>query len=138
MDWWAHPPYGLNINSSTFMDWWTRPLYGLSNKGWVWFSFLKLGFLKKLSFQKVHNKKVFFQKAECLVKTVKKCFLKKLSVWLALIKVAVWGVNYQKWQCIYKEVYFILKSILWNYFFSLILANNNLLLKIYYDNLYWF
>ena len=38
----------------------------LSNKnlGCVWFSFLKLDFLKKLSFQKVHNKKVFFQKAE--------------------------------------------------------------------------
>ena len=55
-------------------------------------------------------KKCFFQKAECLVKTVKNCFLKKLSVWLALIKVAVWGINYQKWQCIYKGVYFILKS----------------------------
>ena len=25
----------------------------------------------------MHNEKVFFQKAECLVKTVKKCFLKK-------------------------------------------------------------
>ena len=45
---------------------------------------------------------------ECLVKIVKKCFLKKLSVWLTLIKVAVWGVNYQKGQCIYKKVYFIL------------------------------
>ena len=37
-----------------------------------------------------------------------------------LIKVAVWEINYQKGQCIYKEVYFILKSI-----FSPILANNN-------------
>ena len=40
-------------------------------------------------FVKVHNEKVHFQKAECLVKDVKKCFLKKLSVWLALIKVVV-------------------------------------------------
>ena len=45
--------------------------------------------MKKWSFQKVHNEKVHFQKNECLVKTVKKCFLKKLSVWLALIKVEV-------------------------------------------------
>ena len=34
----------------------------------------------------MHNKKVFFEKPKCLVKTVKKCFLKKLIVWLALIK----------------------------------------------------
>ena len=40
-------------------------------------------------FIKVHNEKVHFQKAECLVKTVKKYFLKKLNVWLAIIKVAV-------------------------------------------------
>ena len=39
-------------------------------------------------FEKVHNEKVEFQKAECLVKTVKKCIMKKLSVWLVLIKVA--------------------------------------------------
>ena len=37
----------------------------------------------------MHNEKVHLQKAECLVKIVKKCFLKKLSVWLTLIKVAV-------------------------------------------------
>ena len=37
----------------------------------------------------MHNEKVIFQKVECLVKTVKKYFLKKLSVWLALIKVEV-------------------------------------------------
>ena len=37
----------------------------------------------------MHNKKVFFEKTKYLVKAVKKCFLKKLSVWLALIKVAV-------------------------------------------------
>ena len=41
---------------------------------------------------------MFFEKTECLVKIVKKCFLKKLSVWLILIKVAVWVVNYQKGQ----------------------------------------
>ena len=32
---------------------------------------------------------LFKKKTECLVKTVKKCFLKKLSIWLALIKVVV-------------------------------------------------
>ena len=57
---------------------------------------------------KVHNEKVEFQKTECLVKTVKKCIMKKLSVWLVLIKVAVWGINYKKGQCIYKRIYFIL------------------------------
>ena len=51
----------------------------------------------------------FFEKIECLVKTIKKCFLKKLSVWLALIDLAVLVVNYQKGQGIYKGVYFILK-----------------------------
>ena len=30
--------------------------------------------------------------------------------WLILIKMVVWVVNYQKEQCIYKWVYFILKS----------------------------
>ena len=45
--------------------------------------------MKKWSFQKVHNEKVHFQKTEYLVKTVKKCFLKRLSVWLALIKMVV-------------------------------------------------
>ena len=44
--------------------------------------------MKKWSFVKVHNEKVEFQTAECLVKTVKKCIMKKLSVWLALIKMA--------------------------------------------------
>ena len=56
----------------------------------------------------MHNEKVEFQKAKCLVKTVKKCIMKKLSVWLALIKVAFRGVNDQKGQCIYKGIYFIL------------------------------
>ena len=40
---------------------------------------------------------------ECLIKTVKKCFLKTLSVWLTLIKVTVWMINYQKGQYIYIE-----------------------------------
>ena len=40
--------------------------------------------MKKWSFQKV-----YFQKAGCLIKVIKKCFLKKLSVWLALIKVTI-------------------------------------------------
>ena len=52
---------------------------------------------------------MFFQKTECLVKPIKKYFLIKLSVWLVFIKVAIWGVNYQKGQCTYKRVYFILK-----------------------------
>ena len=80
----------------------------LLSLGWVWFSFLKLGFLKKWGFQKVQYKTGLFKKAEYLTKIVKKCFFKKLSVWLTLIKVAVWWVNYQKGQCIYKKVYFIL------------------------------
>ena len=45
--------------------------------------------MKKLSFEKVYNEKVHFQKAECFVKVIKKYFLKKLSVWLTLIKVTV-------------------------------------------------
>ena len=45
--------------------------------------------LKKVEFKKCSMKKWSFQKAEYLVKAVKKCFLKKLSIWLALIKVAV-------------------------------------------------
>ena len=53
----------------------------------------------------MQNEKVYFQEAEYLVKTIKKCFLKKLSVWLALIKVVVLGINYQKGQCIYNGVY---------------------------------
>ena len=85
---------------------------------WVWFNLLKLSFLKKWNFQKVLYEIGFFVKVEYLIKTIKKYFLKKLSVWLVFIKVMVWVVNYQKRQCIYKEVYFILKSILWNYFFS--------------------
>ena len=52
----------------------------------------------------MHNEKVHFQKAECLIKAVKKCILKKLSAWLVLIKVAVLGINYQKRQCIYKSI----------------------------------
>ena len=31
----------------------------------------------------------FFVKVECLVKTIEKCFLKKLNIWVALIKVVI-------------------------------------------------
>ena len=66
--------------------------------------------MKKWGFEKVQFEKVLFEKAKCLIKTVKKCFLKKLSVWLVLIKITVLDINYQKGQCIYNRVYFILKS----------------------------
>ena len=66
--------------------------------------------MKKWGFEKVQFEKVLFEKAKCLIKTVKKCFFKKLSVWLVLIKITVLEINYQKGQCIYKRVYFILKS----------------------------
>ena len=49
-----------------------------------------------------------FEKTEYLVKTVKKCFLKKPNVWLVLIKIEVWVVNYQKWQDIYIRELFVL------------------------------
>ena len=45
---------------------------------------LKLYFLKKWDFQKARYEKVIFEKTECLVKSIKKCFLKKPSIWLAL------------------------------------------------------
>ena len=71
-----------------------------------------------------------------MVKIVKKCFLKKLSVWLALIKMVVCVVNYQKGQCICKELskrtFKVSKKII---FFSPILTNNNLSLKIYCENI---
>ena len=35
--------------------------------------------MKKWSFQKVHNEKVHFQKAECLVKAIKKFFFEKVE-----------------------------------------------------------
>ena len=81
-------------------------------------------------------------------------FWKKLNVWLALIKVVVWVVNYQKWQSIYIGVYCenIVIKIYTNFnlniliklffplskkiiFFSPILVNNNLPLKIYCKNI---
>ena len=49
----------------------------------------KIELFEKWGFQKVQYETGLFEKAKCLVKAVKKCFLKKLSVWLALIKVAV-------------------------------------------------
>ena len=66
--------------------------------------------------------KLVFLKKLCLVKAVKKCFFffLKLSVWLTLIKVMVWVVNYQKWQnvYIYEGVYFMLSI---NFFFLIII-----------------
>ena len=73
--------------------------------------------------------------------------MKKLKSWLALIKVADWIINYQKWQYIYKEVYFILKInclIILNQKKKKKLLNNNnnnnnnnnlLLTKICYKNI---
>ena len=80
--------------------------------------------MKKWGFQKLWYEIGPFGKAECLIKTVKKCFLKKLSVWLAFIKVVVLVINYQKGQnvCvyiyIYKGVYFILSI---NFFLIIII-----------------
>ena len=45
---------------------------------------------------------------------IKKWFLKKLNVWLTLIKVEVWVVNFQKWQYIYiyiKELFVLIISL---------------------------
>ena len=56
----------------------------------------------------------FFLKVEYLVKIVKKYFLKKLSVWLILIKMEVWIVNDQKWQYIY--IYIYKRILCFNYF----------------------
>ena len=44
-----------------------------------------------------------------IMDALKKCFLKKLNVWLALIKMAVWVVNYQK-----NNVYLYLNQLLIN------------------------
>ena len=46
-----------------------------------------------------------FEKIKYLVKIIKKWFLKKLSIWLTLIKVVVWIINYQKWQNGYSYIY---------------------------------
>ena len=51
---------------------------------------LILCFLNKLWFQKArYETDFFFFLTECLVKAVKKCFMKNLSIWLVLIKFAV-------------------------------------------------
>ena len=137
---------------------------------WILLDFLMAFFVRNLNIHRVFMSILlaarigpslfiyFFYGMGFVVKfwTSTKCFLKKLSVWLTLIKVTVWVVNYQKGQCIYKGVYFILfflifffmwvwfilKSTTSSYlnqfflskkiiFFSPILANNNLSLKIY-------
>ena len=125
--------------------------------GWVWFSFFKLSFLKKCGMKKCFLKKLsvwfncvhlwslfrvslvqlfkteLFGKLGFLKSAVwKSAFWKKLSVWLALIKVVVWVVNYQKEQCTYKIFSKFLKKII---FFSPILTNNNLPLKIYCESI---
>ena len=58
---------------------------------------MKLGFFVKI---KSCHKKI---KKDYLVKTLKNYFLKKLNVWLALIKMAIWEINYQTRQCIDKK-----------------------------------
>ena len=40
----------------------------------------EVGFFEKVEFSKSTYERVLFEKAEYLIKTVKKCFLKKLSV----------------------------------------------------------
>ena len=30
----------------------------------------------------------------------------KVNIWLALIKITIWIINYKKWQCINKGVYY--------------------------------
>ena len=70
---------------------------------------------------------------KCLVKTVKKYVLKKFSVLLVLIKVTIWGINYQKGQCRYKRIYFILKSTT-SYTYYIIIIN---IYYWYYFNNVW-
>ena len=55
----------------------------------------------------MHNEKVHFQKAECLVKTVKKCFLKKLRLCLVTVfvfyfqKLVFDNVKKKQFSCIF-------------------------------------
>ena len=61
---------------------------------------------------------------------VKKWFLKKLNVWLTLIKIEVWVVNFQKWQYIYiKELLFLIISLNVSY-------GHNIFTKISRESLY--
>ena len=65
--------------------------------------------MKKLSFQKVHNEKVFFQKAECLVKVVKKCFFEKTECLASTYKSG--GLSYtfpKRTRYIYIREFFVL------------------------------
>ena len=57
-----------------------------------------------------------------MVKAIKKCFLKKLSIWLALTKVAVWVVNYQK-KTIYIYIYIYIREFI--SYLNQLLNNNN-------------
>ena len=56
--------------------------------------------------------------------------MKKLNIWLALIKVEVWVINYQKWQYIYiKELLFLIISLNVSY-------GHNIFTKISRESLY--
>ena len=59
----------------------------------------------KLLFENTHQ-----TPPKCLVKTIKKCFLKN-CVLLTLIKVAVWIINYQKVHEIYNFFFVLITSL---------------------------
>ena len=112
-----HRPSTSSDGSLSLFCRWRKQLIGhilvlkmYYSKGEFGLAFLNWVFWKSRVFKKCDMKLGFFFKVECLVKTVKKWFLKKLSVYLTLIKMVVWVVNYQNEQCIYTGVYFILKS----------------------------
>ena len=56
----------------------------------------------------MHNEKVFFEKTECLVKAVKKCFLKKLRLCLVTIfvfyfqKLVFGNIKEKQFSCIFE------------------------------------
>ena len=61
--------------------------------------------MKKWDFQKVWYEKMFFEKTECLIKTVKKFFFEKTKCLASIYKSRVWVINYQKGQYIYIYIY---------------------------------
>ena len=66
--------------------------------------------MKKWNFQKVHNEKMFFQKAECLIKEV---LFEKVECLASTYKSSSLKDKLPKMTVyIYKGVYFIIKSIL--------------------------
>ena len=70
---------------------------------------------------------------KCLVKTVKKCILKKLSIWLTLIKMAIWGINYQK----KKNIYIYIREFI-SYLNQILNNNNNNNNNKYNNNNYYY